>query len=398
MGHEDAFPSWPTRAISSESDNRIKGQDILIELAEDMLNPKALLESLNDGVYAVDTDRKIIYWGPSAERITGWRSEDILGKRCSDGVLCHVDKDGRSLCGREHCPLHRAMVTNNSSDLPIIVFARHAKGRQVPMRVSVAPIRNASGKVVGGVETFRDVSQEHEDAKLVRRIQATMLQKKVLKESRVTFTTHYLPWGMVGGDYYAMERIDKDDFAFILADVSGHGFAASLYTVYLNALWQTHFDLLSQPAKLAHVIHKKLATLINNDTRFATAIFGLLDLKKMCVTLAFAGGPTPLRFSSDGTLEVLEGSGIPLGMPIDTKYQEHSVTIRPGDCLLAFTDGVTEITNVNGKLLDVEGLVHILREVDYPRAGDLKALEEKLLKFSDRIRFNDDLTFLEIRL
>ena len=153
------------------------------------MNLEAFLYSLNDGVYAVDTERRIVYWGPSAERITGWRAKDIMGKRCSDDVLCHVDKDGRPLCGHEHCPLHRAMVTGNSSDLPIIVFARHSNGRQIPMRVSVAPIRNASGEVVGGVETFRDASQEHEEAKLTRRIQSAMLRKKALRDSRVTFTT-----------------------------------------------------------------------------------------------------------------------------------------------------------------------------------------------------------------
>ena len=124
------------------------------------LNPESYLKSLNDGVYAVDTERRIIYWGPSAERITGWRAQDIMGRRCSDDVLAHVDKDGRRLCGREHCPLHRAMVTGKSSDVPIIAFARHKEGRQVPMRVSVAPVRNDSGKVIGGVETFRDASQE----------------------------------------------------------------------------------------------------------------------------------------------------------------------------------------------------------------------------------------------
>jgi PAS domain S-box-containing protein len=362
------------------------------------LNPESYLKSLNDGVYAVDTDRRIIYWGPAAERITGWHAKDIMGKRCSDDVLSHVDKDGRRLCGREHCPLHRAMVTGNSSDIPIIVFARHSNGRQIPMRVSVAPIRNVSGKVVGGVETFRDASQEHQDTKLARRIQSTMLRKKDMKDSRITFTAHYLPWGMVGGDYYAMEKVDDDRFAFILADVSGHGFAASLYTVYLNALWHTHTDLLSQPAELARVIHQKLATLISNDARFATAIIGLIDLNKMCAKLAFAGGPTPLLFGSDGKLKVIEGTGIPLGMPIDAEYKEHIVSISHGDCLLAFTDGVTEITDVNGELLNVEGLVEILKEIGYPDSRDFKALEEKLLKCSDRIRFNDDLTFLEVRI
>jgi len=362
------------------------------------LNPESFLRSLNDGVYAVDPDRRIVYWGPSAERITGWRQADIRGKRCSDDILCHVDKDGHPLCGREHCPLHRAMVTGNSSDLPIIVFARHSNGGQVPMRVSVAPIRNDSGEVVGGVETFRDASQEHAEANLTRRIQSTMLRGPSLKDSRIEFKTHYIPWAMLGGDYYAMEKVDKDLFAFILADVSGHGFAASLYTVYLNALWHTHQDLLSQPAELARKMHSELAKLISDDGRFATAIFGLIDLKKMCATLAFAGGPKPLLFSGDGKLEVLDGTGIPLGMPIDADYEEQTVPIHPGDCLLAFTDGVTEITDVNGKLLEVEGLVHVLERIGYPKSRDFKALEEELLTLSDRIRFSDDLTFLEARL
>ena len=65
------------------------------------LNPELFLRSLNDGVYAVDTDRRIAYWGPSAERITGWREVEIMGKRCSVDVLNHVDKDGRPLCSGE---------------------------------------------------------------------------------------------------------------------------------------------------------------------------------------------------------------------------------------------------------------------------------------------------------
>ena len=73
-------------------------------------DPKAVLDSINDGVYVTDSTRKIVYWGAGAERITGWQSVDVLGKHCHDGILCHVDKDGHRLCGKEHCPLHRSMV------------------------------------------------------------------------------------------------------------------------------------------------------------------------------------------------------------------------------------------------------------------------------------------------
>ena len=53
--------------------------------------PRVILDSLNDGVYAVDTDR----------RITGWEEKNILGTRCADDVLCHEDKDRHRLCGEE---------------------------------------------------------------------------------------------------------------------------------------------------------------------------------------------------------------------------------------------------------------------------------------------------------
>jgi sigma-B regulation protein RsbU (phosphoserine phosphatase) len=264
------------------------------------------------------------------------------------------------------------------------------------MRVSVAPVLNVSGEVVGGVETFRDASREHHEVEQTRKIQTAMLQKQLIEDQRITFDTYYLPWGMVGGDYYATGRIDRDRLAFMLADVTGHGVAASMYTVYLNALWQSQFNLLPELPKFAEAMHREVSR-FSNDGRFATALFGLIDLKQMCITLTFAGGPAPLLFRKDGTFEVLEGTGVPLGMPVDFGYDEHSLQVGPGDCLLAFTDGVLEISGMNGNFRGTEGLVQILKEVGYPESRDFKTVEEKLLKFSDRIHFNDDLTFLEIR-
>ena len=365
-------------------------------MSEDGLEPQALLESLNDGVYAVDRDRRILYWSRSAERITGWSEKDILGKRCSDDVLSHVDKQGRPLCGSEYCPLHRSMVTGQRSDVPIVVFAQKRDGRRIPMRVSVAPVQNGSGDIIGGVETFRDASKEHYEAEHTREIQSAMLQKHLIQDQRVTFTAYYLPWGMVGGDYYATSRVDEDRLAFMLADVTGHGVAAAMYTVYLNALWQDHSHLLPEVPKLADEMHRKLSV-FSDDGRFATAIFGLINLKQMSAKLTFAGGPAPLLYRSNGNLEILEGTGVPLGLPTDFDYDELDMSVGPGDCLLAFTDGALEIGDVNGKLLGTDGLVKILDEVGYPESKDFEVIEEKLLKFSDRIRFNDDLTFMETR-
>ena len=67
-------------------------------------------------------------WSKSATRITGWSAEEVIGRRCLDNILCHIDKDGHHLCGEEYCPLHRAMVTGKENLEPLLVYARHKGG------------------------------------------------------------------------------------------------------------------------------------------------------------------------------------------------------------------------------------------------------------------------------
>ena len=158
-----------------------------------------ILDSLGDGVYVCDRERTIVYWSKSAERITGWSSEDVVGRRCLDEVLCHVDKDGHLLCGEEFCPLHRSMITGTASDLPVIVFAKGKSGQRIPMHVTVAPIRDKAGEVIGGVETFRDVSTLLADMQRAKRIQSLSLEHDLPSDPRVRFSTHYVPHDIVGG-------------------------------------------------------------------------------------------------------------------------------------------------------------------------------------------------------
>ena len=108
-----------------------------------------ILDFMNDGVYVTDRGRNIVFWNKTAERLIGWTSEEIVGRSCYDNLLCHEDKDGHQLCGKEHCPLHRSMVTNSCSTVPIIVFAQCKDGTQIPLHISVAPITDDSGVVIG---------------------------------------------------------------------------------------------------------------------------------------------------------------------------------------------------------------------------------------------------------
>ena len=197
---------------------------------------KDIINSLNEGVYVCDLDRRITYWSKSAERITGWTADEVVGRQCFDNVLCHIDKDGHLLCGEEYCPLHRAMVTGIGSKGSLLVYARNTRGGRIPMHVSVSPIRDDSGHVIGGVETFRDASGEVQDLERARAIQGLALQHELPDDPRVRFTTHYIPHDIVGGDYYAFEKLRADRYGLMLADVMGHGVSAALYTMHLNQL------------------------------------------------------------------------------------------------------------------------------------------------------------------
>ncbi|HVP12246.1 MAG TPA: SpoIIE family protein phosphatase [Phycisphaerae bacterium] len=363
------------------------------------LTPEMVLNSINEGVYVTDTDRKIVYWGKSAERITGWTAEEVVGKHCHDGVLCHVDKDGHVLCGESYCPLYRSIVTGKSSNAPIVMFAKTKSGSRVPLQVAVSPLRNAAGEVVGGVETFRDLTDEFGDIERAHKIQSLTLQNDLAPDPRIRFATRYVPHDVIGGDYYAIAKLSSDRYGLFLADVMGHGVSAALYTMFLSSLWGSYHHLLAEPARFAQAVGDRLHVLIQEDEPFATGLCGLFDLKGGVLRLVGAGNPPPLVRRADGSWENPRVAGLPLGMFKASEYEETVVPLRGGDCVFFFTDGAIEVADSRGTCLGVEGLKRILREAGYPADGpDFDALETKLLTASDRIRFDDDVTFIDVHM
>jgi PAS domain S-box-containing protein len=111
---------------------------------------QAILDSLSEGVFTVDTDWRITSFNRSAEEITGVPRNEALGQLCSD--VLHS-----TLCER-HCPIRQALADNK----PIIDRRCHVvdiDGERIPLSVSAAVLTGENGEVLGGVETFRDLSE-----------------------------------------------------------------------------------------------------------------------------------------------------------------------------------------------------------------------------------------------
>src|SRR5664280_287284 len=114
-----------------------------------------LLDSIVEGVYFVDAERKITYWNRGAENLTGYSAREAVQRHCYDNFLGHVDEKGCALC-TNGCPLTSTLLDGRRREAD--VFLRHKLGHRVPVCVRVAPITNRSGQIVGAVEVFNDVS------------------------------------------------------------------------------------------------------------------------------------------------------------------------------------------------------------------------------------------------
>ena len=118
---------------------------------------KNLLDSLYDGVYFVDRDRRITYWNKGAERISGYESSEVVGMRCSDNLLVHITDEGVALC-KTVCPLAQTLSDGRAREAE--VYLKHKDGHRVPVLIRVSPLRESIGHIVGAVESFRDNSSE----------------------------------------------------------------------------------------------------------------------------------------------------------------------------------------------------------------------------------------------
>lgn len=114
---------------------------------------KDLLDNLYDGIYFVDVNRKITYWNSSANRISGYSGEEMVGHFCFDNILNHVDQNGKCLC-TDGCPLQQTIMDGTQQEN--LVFLRHKDGHRIPVKVRTSPIRNRDGEITGAVEVFSD--------------------------------------------------------------------------------------------------------------------------------------------------------------------------------------------------------------------------------------------------
>lgn len=113
-----------------------------------------MLEVVHEGVYVVDMHRNILFWNSQAEKISGFKHAEVLGKSCADNILMHVADNGEPLC-LSSCPIAESMSDGKKRSAK--VYLHHRDGHRVPVEVNVYPL-SKDGVIFGAIEFFRDIS------------------------------------------------------------------------------------------------------------------------------------------------------------------------------------------------------------------------------------------------
>ncbi len=314
------------------------------------------------GIYITDLDRRIVFWNKAAETITGYSSEEVLGKHCRDNILCHVDRHGRQLCLSTVCPLNLCMMGNCANRVSSYIFAKKRDGSRIPVFVTVSPIHDKNGKVIGGIELFQDAAEEAFQSQLIVEVQRALFPNPKTIASLARIGYGYCLAADAGGDMFSCFPLPDGRVAGVVLDVCGHGLAAAMLSAFIRSgLGEIREKQIVRPSEILGFLVRKRAELAIRSNNF-TAMAFVFDPKTQELWLSRAGHPFPIVIDETGKGQVLEIEGeAPIGYFDEMAFSDIPVDIK-GKRLILYSDGISESRAPSGEQVDHAGIIALCEQ------------------------------------
>ena len=203
---------------------------------------------------------------------------------------------------------------------------------------------------------------------------------------------HYQPANLVSGDYCDLIEVNGG-FLFLLGDVAGKGVAASMLMSHLHATFRT---LAGQHLPLRQLVEHANRLFCESTTagQFATMVVGYASPEGK-VEYVNAGHLPVFHISASGDVSAREATGVPLGMFAKADFNVCQVRLAPGDKLLLYTDGLTEIFNAAGDEFGIPRVQSLARRhAGMEPKAMLEACMSEMRSFALSAKQTDDLTLM----
>ena len=235
-----------------------------------------------------------------------------------------------------------------------------------------------------------------------RKIQEKLLPHKMPQFPGFEIAGTSIPSKQVGGDYFDFLDLGKGKLGIAIADVSGKGIPAALLMANLQA------SLHAQTLEIENV--SEVSIRINNllvrstdANMFVTFFYGLLDRYQSTFISTNAGHNPPILLRTDKNIERLEEGGLVLGFLPDQKYEQQITTLKRGDILVLYTDGITEARTpdeetVGEKLFGEDRLVQVIMDNASLSAREIQAaILQAVSTHTKNTPQGDDITLVVIK-
>ena len=201
------------------------------------------------------------------------------------------------------------------------------------------------------LEEERDKQRLEEELGIAREIQASLLPRKLPSEGWFRAAGSSIPSHQVGGDYFDVKQMSPDCWSVTVTDVSGKGVSSALLAALLQGAFLASADGAGQIEQLMGRLNRFLNERTEGE-KYATVFYCTLDREGL-LCWANAGHCTPYLIRTSGEIETLGTTGMPLGMIDVATYSVEQVHLRPGDKVVAYSDGLSEAENIRGQFFDV---------------------------------------------
>ncbi|AAZ20889.1 GAF domain-containing SpoIIE family protein phosphatase [Candidatus Pelagibacter communis] len=229
------------------------------------------------------------------------------------------------------------------------------------------------------------------EIEIVGEIQKTLLSQNIKENFPIAGIN--IPAKVVSGDFYNFSELSNGVYGFGVADVSGKGIKSSLLMSKASSLYRCLSKTNFSAAGLLDILNTEICETTSRGM-FVTMLVGIYDSNKKELTLSNAGHEPPLIYSKDGNFSNFEEAGPPLGIAPKFKFKETKINFS-NSSMYIFTDGITEIRDAKGNMLEAEGFKDYIKKYQQiPNHERLNKIIEDIIK-SGRIQ-KDDLTIVTV--
>ena len=385
-----------------EARNREGRRQTKEALIESELRYRLLWETATDAVVLFDRAGCIQFASPAVEEVFGYAPEELIGREVfilQPEELHWTPRGGfkRYLKNGAQERKWRARET----------LGVKKDGTQFPVEGAYSNLQ------IGGQQSFvvffRDITERkraekelrenQEQFRIAREIQQHLFPKKAPQCEGLEIAGASFPAEATGGDYYDFVPMLGDCQGVLVGDVTGHGIGPALLMAetraYLRILAKTNAD--------AGVILTKANRVLAEDLgyeRFVTLFLARLNPVQRKLAYVNAGHPPGYVFGASGeVVSTLKRTGIPLGLRMETVYQESGeIELSPGQIVLLVTDGFEEAVDANEELMGVERIIDVVAQNrERPAREIVHALYDTARAFTGDSLPSDDLTAIVIK-